>query len=141
MLTQKRIRINSELVIDSLNELTGCNLPTPCTFLHPFKVLMVYEEAIRKYYDELSNVGVLGADVDFPQSPGLKKRKNKNWELIHFERLIDFMNTYLKPELSIAKDIRERNTEFIYFSHLWHLFPPGELVYVESRDRSQPVQL
>jgi ATPase family associated with various cellular activities (AAA) len=230
-----RVRINSEAVIDSLNEVTGSNnLPTPCIMLHPFKLLVEKEKEIRTHYQSLYNkdleeqlkweqeqaekkekeaaaqaptesiaygevppegpendkAGVVtptssnkskGNETkgelaalsdgerrrrrrqerrrcraqereDGPRKSRREKRKRKNkdrkpekrpknYKLLHFERLIDFLDNYLKPEVEVAKEIREGSKTRIHFAHLWHLFQPGELIYAQDPRGLQSAQI
>ena len=189
-----RIRINSEIIIDTLNEITGFNLPTPCIFLHPFKVLVANEKIIRGHYQELltedkNNRETAEIDTkeersmdetDHPLIPGeenaaestaqlpesdstdkratpeaqgngfdevlaqkeeRKRMKRSRHKLTHFERLIDVMDTFLNPELRIAEEIAQHRLDHIYFSHLWHLFPPGEVIMERQTRPGSPEQL
>lgn len=183
-----RVRINSEAIIDSLNECTRCNLPTPCIILHPFKVLIDREKDIRTHYwklveedlaerKEYTERATAEARTDSedasstetgkptpPESqvseshaastgdhPGKHaepkdeksktKKARKNYKLLHFERLINFMDTYLIPEIDIARKIREHEVDEIAFSHLWHLFYPGDFILKRNIWESDPVQL
>lgn len=131
-----RVRINSEIIIDSLNEITGANLPTPCIMLHPFKVLVDKEDVIREYYANL-----LLLDAKMRAGTGKKNKRPKNYTLIHFRELIEFMDEYLTPELDIARVIRQRQTSTIAFCHLWHLFSPGDIILQRNIWDSNPLQL
>ena len=68
-------------------------------------------------------------------------KRPKNYKLLHFERLTSFMDEFLKPEIEVAKDIKAGSGRKIYFAHLWHLFPPGELIYAQDPRGLQSAQI
>lgn len=50
--------------------------------------------------------------------------------------LIRFMDEYIKP---VRDQLQQPSQRTIRFSELWHLFQPGQLIYVRDRDVSQKV--
>ena len=50
--------------------------------------------------------------------------------------LVRFMDEFIKP---MREQIRQPGQRFVRFSELWHLFQPGQLIYVRDRDVPQKV--
>lgn len=79
------------------------------------------------------------AKVERPQSrKSTGKTPRQDCKFLHFERLVDFMDNDLKPELVRAKSIKEGSAKRILFAHLWHLFPPGEMIISQDPRSDQP---
>ncbi|KAI1081441.1 P-loop containing nucleoside triphosphate hydrolase protein [Whalleya microplaca] len=49
--TPSRIRINSEHILDALNEIANVVLPRKCQILHPYKIIIDNLEGIKKYME------------------------------------------------------------------------------------------
>ncbi|KAF2269174.1 hypothetical protein CC78DRAFT_575278 [Lojkania enalia] len=122
-LTCGRIRINSHLIISALNDLLNQDLREPSILIHPFKILVDNEEKIRSHLRSMQK-----SQTDGLQSPEMNMAELKA-KIEHFNCLVDVMNTNLKSELKIARQIKNGEVEDVHFSHLWHLFPPGEVIY------------
>ena len=44
------------------------------------------------------------------------------------------MDINLSSEVKIMRNIKNGEIKLIFFSYLWYLFPPGELIYCHSSD-------
>lgn len=171
-----RIRINSEHIIEALNDVTAVNLQQPSQLLHPYKVIVDNLDSIRGHIKTLEddvarkktdpnaksppqgNHGTLlesHGETGKSQSGKESKIQSKSKpskiktegslelaqeKLKHYQLLIEVMDTDLAPEIEIAKNIRAGKVEKILFCHLWHLFPPGEMIYYQNSNRDEPVQ-
>jgi len=47
---------------------------------------------------------------------------------------------HLLSEFAVMPSIREGTAKLIFFCHLWHLFPPGELTYCKRSDAEKQPQ-
>jgi hypothetical protein len=180
--TPGRIRINSEHVMDALNEITSITASTPCQMLHPFKPIVDFEkplrdhmktleENVKKAKDTLSRVNNDSAteptgkpstsasqeikpaasetdkvseesETDSPK----KTVEEEEVELAeekcsHYRCFLNLIDTNLAGEIKVATSIRSGNAKKIMFSHLWHLFVPGEKVLFQDPNRIQPEQI
>lgn len=156
-----RIRINSEHILDALNNLINIALPQKCQILHPYKIIIDNQDGIRDHMktleDELAQKElhqispVEGPnDTEKPKTQSVevkstKAKKDEDVELVqekiaHYKCFIELLDTDLAPELEVARAVRDGTAEKIMFCHLWHLFPPGETVYHQNSDRNEPPQ-
>lgn len=156
-----RIRINSEHILDVLNNLINIALPRKCQILHPYKIIIDHvdeieghmkvleDELFKKELNQLSPIeGCKEAEKDSKTQSKEKKPKTKVEEdvelaqkkVAHYKCFMELLETDLAPEIEVAKAVKERRIEKIMFCHLWHLFPPGETIYYQNADRNQPPQ-
>ncbi|KAI1771509.1 P-loop containing nucleoside triphosphate hydrolase protein [Hypoxylon cercidicola] len=156
-----RIRINSEHILDALNNLINIALPQKCQMLHPYKVIIdnldgikehmktLEDDLAKKELHQLSPIeGHNETDKDLKTQSDDKKSKIKAEEDVelakekveHYKCFIELLETDLAPEVEVAESVRAGTTEKILFCHLWHLFPPGETVYYQKADRNEPPQ-
>jgi len=170
-----RIRINSPLIFNALNEILKLALREPCILVHPFKILIDHEQKMRQYLDKLKELATrtnsmtddlqVSANIDHPiHSPIIgsgnlktvpqdlvkhgvyhgkasKNQPSDTEKLEHFLCLIEVMDTNLLSELASVRNIKNGSAKTILFSHLWHLFPPGELIYCQSSDAEKLPQV
>ncbi|KAI8635047.1 P-loop containing nucleoside triphosphate hydrolase protein [Xylariaceae sp. FL1651] len=174
-----RIRINSQHILDVLNEIANVVLPQPCQFLHPFKIIVDNLEKILVYaktledcltkarsaiasegnHNDDSNHQVLSPSTEGGNGKPLveehpwaaiknkaaKTKEEKSFERaqekhIHYQCLIELIQTKLASEIAVAKAIKNGKAKKIMFHHLWHLFPPGETIYYRNTNRNEPAQ-
>ncbi|XXH01268.1 hypothetical protein Hte_007622 [Hypoxylon texense] len=156
-----RIRINSEHILDALNNLINIALPQKCQILHPYKIIIdnldgikehmmtLEDELAKKELHDLSPVeGSDGKEKDIKTQNEDKPAKTKAEEdvelaqekVAHYKCFIELLETDLAPEVEVARSVRDGTAEKIMFCHLWHLFPPGETVYFQNTDRNEPPQ-
>lgn len=97
----ERIRINSSLLLQTLEKITGCNFTRPQTyglerelktqvFLRPFKLLVTYEEKIRRHFRDLKGkhallhargsvpTSTVGANGDMSPEEGSRSKKSSS---------------------------------------------------------------
>ncbi|KAI0165323.1 P-loop containing nucleoside triphosphate hydrolase protein [Hypoxylon sp. FL1284] len=156
-----RIRINSEHILDALNNLVNIALPQKCQILHPYKIIIDNLDGIREHMQTLDNelakkeLNQLSpveenkdAEKDSETKSDNKQPKSKEKQdvelaqekVAHYKCFIELLETDLAPEVEVAKSVKAGTAEKIYFCHLWHLFPPGETVYYQKEDRYEPPQ-
>ncbi|KAI4858765.1 P-loop containing nucleoside triphosphate hydrolase protein [Hypoxylon rubiginosum] len=156
-----RIRINSEHILDALNNLINIALPQKCQILHPYKIIIdnldeikehmktLEDELAKKELHDLSPVeGSNRTEKDSKTQSEDKSTKTKAEEdvelaqekVAHYKCFIELLETDLAPEVEVVRSVRDGTAEKIMFCHLWHLFPPGETVYYQNSDRNEPPQ-
>jgi hypothetical protein len=145
-----RIRVKSIPIIRLLEEITGRIISPadrPLVILRPFKILLLYEEDIKK------KIKILEEKWKADESPELenkasadgdKDKKNAlNDDDTESERtwgdsreaaddlrvLVEFMDNTVKIAL---EDLSSPNLRRIAFQDLWYFFRPGDEVYIEK---------
>jgi hypothetical protein len=148
--TPQRLQINSTLLLSELSTIGGEKLTlNPTVMIPPFKMLLSkhteLEQSLvskkRKYEMELSIEQGQNPSSAAPLSPEevggqyqeVLKRENDKLQLEHLQVLVDFIHNDLKPELELRRIIEQGLIEKIAFKDLWHLFNPGDIVFVTRR--------
>ena len=172
--TPGRIRINSEHIVDVLNEVTKIAVPTPCQILHPFKPIVDWVDDLKARLGTLQEKereakikrdAVLQASLSdhsvqveseketqpgdseddsgetTPKTTAEERYTLAKERVEHYQCFIELINTNLAKELGVAEAIKNGKVEKILFSHLWHLFPPGQTIIYQDPDRIEPDQL
>ena len=139
-LMPNRIRINSLSILKYLKSFDGTiDHTTPLIVLHPFKLLIHHETAIRETITHIRqqtnlppeltlSLPTREADVDTSgASTPDEDMATRHEDLKHMEVLEEFMNKYLRPTLTRLSnnfDVKVR------FPELWLLFKPGESIHM-----------
>lgn len=161
--TPGRIRVNSEHIIDALNEITNIAVSSPCQILHPFKPIVDFHDQIEAHLKTLRgkaneakeireaalwasstarNIGEAEAEEKEKATKTAEEEYGIATErVVHYQCLIDLIETNLAQEINVSKSIKNGSAIKIMFSHLWHLFPPGETILYRDPDRTEPEQL
>ncbi|KAI0478288.1 P-loop containing nucleoside triphosphate hydrolase protein [Xylaria cf. heliscus] len=58
----------------------------------------------------------------------------------HYRCFMELLETKLAIEVNVALAVKNRTLTKIMFCHLWHLFPPGEMIYYQKPNRDDPPQ-
>ncbi|OCK84605.1 hypothetical protein K432DRAFT_389408 [Lepidopterella palustris CBS 459.81] len=90
--------------------------------------------------DDKRSLGKCSSDnvqsAEKSSSRALIERENVN----HFLCLLELMDHDLKSEIAVVRAIKDGSARTIIFSHLWHLFPPGEIIYCPNISTEQQPQ-
>lgn len=153
-----RIRINGAPLLKLLEKVLEVELHqenSPLVLLRPFKLLVHYEQEIRSVHTQLKKKfeptavaeQALTSPDENPESSqnsdqtGLSLNEDEVKLLEEFGSeqaykelccLIEFMDRDLRP----LGELRSGFVEKVYYSELWHIFKPGEVVIT----RQEPVQ-
>lgn len=157
--TPERLRIRSIILIGHLENICKENLSnyymleikdkkaSPLVLLRPFKLLVLYEQAIR---DSLGDVEETVRQAEnSPQDSSDLKNQGIFWEL-DFEHknleadlrlLIQFMDTGLKPTFDLRQAIEDGTATEIEYADLWHLFISEDIVVEHASKKAQAYRL
>jgi hypothetical protein len=119
----ERIRINSNYVVQILRKIRGSNHSAdgPIIMFRPFKTLVFFDQEIRLAATELERKAY---------------RTTAAVQLTHLRYLIQFMDAHLHNRMAFLQSPECRT---IFFSDVWLLYKPGDLVI--SRDLCQVYQV
>lgn len=149
-----QIRIRSEILIRTLNELTGCRTKIGpyghrLLLLRPFKLLVSFEKDIRNRLEELEKLHATGDRSD-PQeeapstgsqepshAAGPLKEIQSVKALEHLRVLCRAINTYLTHSIKLQHSLSHDSGPTIAFHDLWCLFKPGYEVVGQEMSRMQ----
>lgn len=156
----QRIRINSSVLVKELAVISGdATAVTPMIMVPPFKLLVVkvkeIEESLatknlafkRKYGSGESSgckIEILVRPLTKEQSKSeeerLEQEKEEEMEreqekvlVDHLQVLVDFMDKELGQEIERRQKIIAGEFKQLAFEHLWHLFNPGDFVFVAKK--------
>lgn len=152
----QRIRINSNVLVKELAVISEDAITkTPMTMVPPFKLLVVKAKEIReslatkKLGFERKHGGndSSGSKIDKLARPLTKKqtksederlekemdRRQEKILLDHLQVLADYMDKELGPEIERRKKIIDGEFKQLAFEHLWHLFNPGDIVFITKK--------
>ncbi|RWA05708.1 hypothetical protein EKO27_g9393 [Xylaria grammica] len=148
-LAPKCLRIRPRPLVMYLQQVTQMNIsnfvsipggnPEPnIVFLHPFKLLVTYEEEIRQSVEDLEKK-LQGHISEEQNSRAPMDDANTTYDeedvLLDLKLLVDFMDEDLKPTFNLRQKIKDGTATSIEYEDLWHLFQSGDIVLVGS-DRS-----
>jgi hypothetical protein len=150
----ERLRIRPRLLANHIGRICGHDTapnhpfygdikvtPSSIVILRPFKLLVIFETAIRGSFQELEaqNYKKAAETADSKGKPQQEKnRKHQSSEyddkdlLIDLKLLIEFLDVDLKPTFELRNKIRDGIVTTIEYRDLWHLFQPGEDVIHQS---------
>ena len=136
----ERIRINSPWILNVLAEIEGSLDPSgPVVMLRPFKFLVHYENRIKDIVQRLehdskqeANDFKANAMEDDPRDAALAAQdlENRRSTLQHLRCVVEFFDRYVKPTVARLENSSECK---ISFNDLWHLFKPGDDVFMPVR--------
>jgi hypothetical protein len=153
----QRIRINSEVLVKELTVISeDATIRTPLIMVPPFKLLVVKATELatsleakklafeRKHGHDTSstptNNDALLRPLTKEQSKLEEERLEKETErrrekvlIDHLQVLLDFMNRELGQEIERRKKIINGEFKQLAFEHLWHLFNPGDIVFITKK--------
>ncbi|KAI1734072.1 hypothetical protein F4680DRAFT_365008 [Xylaria scruposa] len=106
-------------------------------FLHPFKLFVTHEAAIRQSLRDLEEKDYnLSLQQEAPpQSNDDYTAYNDKDLLLDLKLLVKFMDEEMRPTFDLRQSIKEGIATEIEYQDLWHLFTYGDTVVVQS-DRS-----
>lgn len=131
----KRVQINSRPLLDELEFISGCAMnKVPTVFVPPFKIFVEQRDKIAREIKKKQDLLEEGfGDAPHPKE---KMEQKEKMELCvsHMQVLLEFIDTDLAATILLRQQIGEATIETISFKNLWHLFPPGTLVFSQQRN-------
>lgn len=150
-LVPRRLRIRPRLLIGHLLQVTRESMPSSLVppdrgedeqgryeqdsvvFLQPFKLFIMYEEAIRQSLRDLEEKA---PDLTSQQAVPQSKRALQNYGdedlLLDLRLLVEFMDEDMRTTFDLRHSIIEGTATGIEYQDLWHLFRYGDIVVVQS---------
>jgi hypothetical protein len=109
----------------------------PVVLLRPFKLLIHYEEEIRRSVQEVHALLRANEGVETAMKGDCKGIEFEYKDLYQaLKLLIEFLDIDLKPTLDLRQNIRDGTATLIEYADLWHLFKLGDIV-LSRLNRSQ----
>jgi len=157
--TPKRLRIRPRRLATHVQQITGQALSTsrfipygesessypPLVILRPFKILVVFEEAIRASVRDLESKLQIKDQTESgnKEASHVKEGAQDSSNMVDAEYsdshlladlklLIEFLDVDLKSTFDLRTRIRDGTAKSIEFPDLWHLFELGEEVISQS---------
>jgi len=150
--TPRRLRIRPKLLAMHLARVTQQffvpsnayglveeEMSSSMVLIRPFKVLVVFEAAIRTSVHELeAKIQKKDTELSKPsekaQEPSetLRTEYNDSDLLTDLKLLVEFLDIDLKSTFDLRASVKDGTAMTIEFPDLWHLFEPGEDVITQS---------
>lgn len=132
----ERIRINSDRIIQFLGNFhrSGRLEDEPIIMFRPYKTLVLFDQEIRQSVMKLKKKAD-SASAEDPQ-PMPSTNDEEQVQLAELRCLIRFMDTHLSARV---KFLQSPDCNSVFFSDLWLLYNPGDLVV--NRDVLQAYQV
>ncbi|KAK8172526.1 hypothetical protein BKA80DRAFT_251867 [Phyllosticta citrichinensis] len=123
----KRVQINSRILLDELEFISGCTMSkTPTVFVPPFKIFVEQRGRIAREIQKKKHLLKEGF-VDVSQVSQMQLC------ISHMEVLLNFIDTDLGDTVLLRQQLDKATIDTISFENMWHLFPPGTLVFSKER--------
>lgn len=145
----QRVQINSNPLLSELEMIAGTSIgKAPVVMVPPFKFfvckvdelaesLATKKEVYNKYLNSQEDTKQNGPNRIAPltkeETEEEDKRKREKLLLDHLQVLVDFIKTGLTDILELRGKIKRAEIKTIAFDNLWHLFNPGDVVFVSER--------
>ena len=137
-----RVRINSTPVREILSKIIDKTLPAePFVVLHPFKMLVCHDAKIRETLSNLETKWAM-AEAQNVEEKSEKLNVDRMADSVEALRdmrcLVQFMDEEAQP---IIQSLGDGTRESILFRDLWHLFKPGDEVFVPLSNTAESVHI